>query len=410
MAKARKKHRLTTIERKTTLFIIGISSGNLGDDNQMRGIIVAGRQKHETTPISRDMLLTAPDGTPLLPHNFATCEQFEVAVNSSIDTFVKKVKISPAWVILPINHQDPQSDNSLVDYLSQTIKTAFAKHNIQVKTLVLASNLYDYKNVDMINIVRHRLSVHDENILKQNQLLRPRTIITLGVPSNVNMSALKHLTNARKTRQILDNLAPNQQKIALFALGGITSNNSIRFTLDDAKKLFDAASIMVNHNYVAVFTNSQRTPNDVSDYLFAQCRSLKNIHFYNSKTIARNDAQKKDFRFYSGKFTAEFLKQKNDNDDIYPAVLSVCDIYIGTHDSFSYTSEAAALGIKTIVYTGNEIDTSRQDCRKLYRLCHKAGYVLSLDEMLKHIEHDEDFSTLRMPNITTQIINALKKN
>lgn len=55
-------------------------------------------------------------------------------------------------------------------------------------------------------------------------------------------------------------------------------------------------------------------------YLFAKCQSQKNIHFYNSKNIAQND------------------EQKNGNGDIYPAALSVCDIYIGTHDSFSYTS------------------------------------------------------------------------
>ena len=36
--------------------------------------------------------------------------------------------------------------------------------------------------------------------------------------------------------------------------------------------------------------------------------------------------------------------------------MSVCDFVVNTHDSFSYTSDAAAIGISSVVYTGNNID------------------------------------------------------
>ena len=52
---------------------------------------------------------------------------------------------------------------------------------------------------------------------------------------------------------------------------------------------------------------------------------------------------------------------------------------INTHDSFSYTSDAAVLGIPSIVYAENKIDfEKRQDCKKLFEICEKGNHIVSL--------------------------------
>ena len=390
------------------MIVIGVSSGNLGDDNQMRGIIVKARDPHEPTPISRDMLLTALDGRVLHPQNFANDEEFCVAVDASVDAYMKKNKNFPQYVILPINHSAPQEDNPLVDYLSQKIKAAFAKHNVAIKTMVLISNLYNYKNVDLINIAKQRMSDEDVKILQTDANLRKKTIITLGVPSNISMSAIKHFINARKSHKVLDNIRQDERKIALVALGGEAPNGAAKFTLNDAEELFNMAIILEQHGYRVIFTNGWRTPNKVADYLYEKCRQCKNIIFYNSKKIAQSDSEKNNPHFYDGKYCAAFAQQKEKIDNIYPIALSVCDIYIGTYDSFSYTAEGAALGLTTVVYTKNKIDDTRPDCRKLYQLCHDAGYVMSVDEMLLRLKNHKDLYTLKMPDTTLQIVKALK--
>jgi len=84
---------------------------------------------------------------------------------------------------------------------------------------------------------------------------------------------------------------------------------------------------------------------------------------------------------------------------------------VNTHDSFSYTSDAAALGIPSVVYTGNFIDKQRRpDCYKLFDLCHQKGYVISLDEAIEKINKEEKLTTKKMDDVSTQLVKAMKKS
>ena len=183
------------------------------------------------------------------------------------------------------------------------------------------------------------------------------------------------------------------KKNVLFSLGGITDNGAIGFDLKDAENLFKSALKLKTKGYNVIFTNSPRTPSDVTDYLYEKCK-LFHMEFFNSKKIAQTKEEEKIFRNYNGKYKKEFDEQAKSVGNIYPAVLDVCEFVVNTHDSFSYTSDAAALGIPSVVYTRNFIDEERRpDCYKLFDLCHKEGHVISLDEALKKIDKGESLKT-----------------
>ena len=172
--------------------------------------------------------------------------------------------------------------------------------------------------------------------------------------------------------------AQRGKKNMLFSLGGMTDNGAIGFDLSDAEKLMQAAIKLKAKGYNVIFTNSPRTPSDVTDYLYEKCQAF-HMAFFNSKKIALTQEDAKNFRNYDGKYKAEFEEQARTVGNIYPAILDVCEFVVNTHDSFSYTSDAAALGIPSVVYTGNHIDKERRpDCYKLFDLCHEGGYAIKL--------------------------------
>jgi len=432
--------------------IIGIESQGLGTNNQMRGVIMAGaksRQKGQKVPVSRTSLMKAQDGTLLHPKNFANLSDFEKAVDEAVKVYLKENE-APEFVILPYDHAHGQTENQDIDALSLVLKTAFEKHKHHIKTMVMASNLYDYQNVDLIHLGKHLLSDKDEKTLKDTPALKAKVVETLGVPSNISWSLIKNLAHLPAAEKILEKYGPFQRildghllygkdvaieknrgkKNVLFSLGGITDNGAIGFDIHDAQKLYICAVALTQMGYNVIFTNSPRTPSDVTDYLFEKCREFneKNedlkekapafyrkfkqcrMEFFNSKKIAQNDEDAKNFRNYNGKYKKEFEKQASEIGNIYPGVLDVCEFVINTHDSFSYTSDAAALGIPSVVYTGNFIDKDiRPDCYKLFDLCHKGGYVISLDEAIHKIEHGEELKTKKMDDVSTQLVKAMKK-
>ena len=90
--------------------------------------------------------------------------------------------------------------------------------------------------------------------------------------------------------------------------------------------------------------------------------------------------------------------------------MSVCDFVVNTHDSFSYTSDAAAIGIPSVVYTGNNIDkTKRNDCYKLFEECHKKGHVIDLQEAMAKVAKKEQVKTVPMSNVSSQLVSAMTK-
>lgn len=418
------------------MHIIGIETEGLGTNNQMRGVIVSGaalRHKGDKkAPVSREALLKSADGTLLHPKNFENAAAFEKAVQMSVDSYLKE-STAPDFIILPFDHAHGVSENQDVDALSKAVKSAFANHGYEVKTLVLASNLYDYQNVDLIHVGKHLLKKEDEEILRISPVLKSKVVETLGVPSNINRQTIKkhiyqllhkyeNLEKDLKLRfgKIKKVLSGNllfakgayidhsrDKKNVLFSLGGITDNGAIGFDNNDIDRLMNSALRLKAKGYNVIFTNSPRTPSDVTDYLYEKCQENQ-MDFFNAKKIASNDEEAKNFRNYNGKYKKEFERQASSLGNIYPAILDVCDFVVNTHDSFSYTSDAAALGIPSVVYTKNFIDKSRRpDCYKLFDLCHEGGYAVSLDEAIDKIEKGEKLKTKKMDSVSTQLVKAM---
>ncbi len=134
------------------------------------------------------------------------------------------------------------------------------------------------------------------------------------------------------------------------------------------------------------------------------------MDFYNSKQLAQNpDEAEKNFRIYDGNHKDDFAQQAQKiGGNIYPAILDVCDFVVNTHDSFSYTSDAAALNITSVVYTGNEIDfSSRPDCKKLFDICEKDGYAISLDQALDKLTKGQTLKTKELTGVSKQLVQAM---
>ena len=402
------------MNREFAMNIMGIKTEGLGTNNQMRGIIIAGieyAKKRKKTPVSRNALLEASDGTLLHPGNFLTQKSFEQAVQSSIDAYLSK-NAAPEFVVLPFDISKSESENKDVDILSASVKKAFATHGHTVGTMVMTSNLYDYQNVDLTHVCNHLLSAEDEKILHENHKLKNKVVETLGVPSNINWTFIRnHINKLQTTFEVLNKsqsaILNRNKKTILFSLGGITDNGAIDFDLKDAENLMNIAIKFKAKNYNIIFTNSPRTPSDVTDYLYEKCQ-LFHMEFYNSKKIAENEEEVRNFRNYSGKYKSEFEEQAKTIGNIYPGVLALCEFVVNTHDSFSYTSDAAALGLPSVVYNGNFIDKEkRPDCYKLFDLCHKKGYVLSLDEAVEKIENGQKIETKKMDSVSFQLVKAI---
>lgn len=411
--------------------IIGIETAGLGTNNQMRGIVIAGageRRKKMKVPISREALLKDSDGTILHPKNYAGEEEFREAIKRSVGTYLLENEV-PDFVVLPIDHARAKEENKDIDLLSKVIKETFADYGHNVKTMALASNLYDYRYVDLIHVGKHLLTDEDESALKANPHLQKKVVKTLGVPSNINWKSIRNLAHQPVKEAILakyksfktilsGNLLygqdavlqeKNGKKNALFSLGGITDNGDIGFDLHDARKLMKSALRLKSKGYNVIFTNSPRTPSDVTDYLYEKCQVF-HMDFFNSKNIANNEEEAKNFRNYNGKYKTEFKIQAENIGNIYPAILGVCEFVVNTHDSFSYTSDAAVLGLPSVVYTGNFIDSQkRYDCYKLFDLCHKEGYVISLEEAIEKIDRGEVLKTKKMDDVSTQLVRAMMK-
>jgi len=395
--------------------VICIASGNTGTDNQLRGLVLASYKSGKNinqVPVTRNCLLKSVDDIVLHPENFDSWTAFTKAVEKSVQKYLETEQKIPDVVVLPFDHST-DNDEKNVDNLACAVKNAFAKLGSHVTTMVMASRLYDYKHVDYVNVADHLLTPDDVLKLKVNKQLRLRTVKTLGVPSNISPLSIKisfaHLAQKAQQNGFENPLNKYRgEKIVLFSLGGITPNKAIHFTLKDVDRLIKSAKKMQKAGYKVAFTNSPRTPNNLTDYLYRQCLKL-NIDFYNSKHIAQTEQERQNFRFYTGMYEDQFRSQAQTVGNIYPAILKCCAFVVNTHDSFSYTSDVAAVGIPSVVYTGNFIDKTREDCRRLYEICHQNGYVLNLEEAESLIQGGQTVKTKKMRGVSSQIISYLNK-
>ncbi len=382
----------------------GFLSGRLGSDNQTRGLILEA-EADKKVPVTRNKMLQSVDGKILDRGLFPDAFSFQKAVNDALDTYLKD-NPKPNVFVLPFNHGDMENAGKNTDALAGAVKEYYKNNNLgNVTTLVLTSAYFDYKNADIANVPYHLMTKEQANAVENNQTgMKCKVVPTLGVAGNLTKVRINQEANSPKFSEELAQFK-NGKPTAFFSLGGRVEGPEIKFTLKDAENLWKRAKEFQEKGFNVAFGNSPRTPTDVTDFLFEKCRE-NNMAFYNAKKIAQNDNEAADFRMYSGKYKKEFAEQSQKIGNIYPAILAQSSIVIGTMDSFSYTSDTAALGIKTAVYGDMEIDPEkRPDCHRLFNAC-KNKYVLDLND---DRVFDTAFSMPVLPQTNSTIINAVDK-
>ena len=379
----------------------GFFSGRLGSDNQTRGLILEAEADNKV-PVTRDKLLKSANGTALDRSRYATDDDFKKDVFTALDTYLQNAQ-KPDVFILPFNHGDMNNAANDADALAKTVKDYYAEHNLgSVTTLVLTGAFHDYKHVDLANVPYHLMSEEQAKRLNKEPELQKKIIPTLGVAGNLTKLRIQQEGNSAK---FADELAQykNGKPTVFFSLGGRVEGPEIQFNLKDADNILKKAKEFQDKGFNVALGNSPRTPTDVTDFLFEKAKE-NGMHFYNAKKIAETETS--DFRQYTGKYKKEFAEQQQKLGNIYPAILSVSDIVVGTKDSFSYTSDTAALGIKTAVYSDMYIDPAkRPDCDRLFNSV-KNKYVFDLNDP-RVFDTKEVLPVLPQTNAT--IISAVKK-
>lgn len=397
------------------MIVVGIESGRAGSDNQTRGIILECAEK-DKVPTTKSQLLRATDGKILHLNEYSNSAEFHKAVFHTLEGYYQALKQEnipfPDYFVIPFDQSKPKEDECRsIDLLAGYIKEFAKTKKIKTKIIALTAGVYNYQNVDFAHIGRHQITSADEALLKTSPNIKDKLIITDGVPSNLNWMNIEMQANSpQKSAELAQYRG---KKVALFSLGGKTSNGAINFTTEDAQTLLEGAKKLKNQGYEVIFTNSPRTPNEVTDFLYENCKD-KGFAFYNSKRITDNSQEAIDnFTIYHGKYNEEFRSQSEHiGGNIYPAILSLCrhdGFVLNTWDSFSYTSDAATLGITSVVYNGNKIDTNRRpDCKKLLEICEQCGYIKVFDDAFINLP-DKYKKTKPMPVVNKVICSEMKK-
>lgn len=361
---------------------IGINSGATGTDNQTKALIDTLGSKAIK---SRSIIFDSPSLDLFVENPRA----FRKQLKASLDNLYTQHLEYPKLFVLPFIQGNAKLSFAYVAETSKYIKEYYKHKGIPApKTAVLNCPYPSKENrclyIDVINVGEHMMSTSDRKDLANNQFLKDKIIITTGVPGSITDEVLK--AEAQKHADELKKFQDGKS-VALFTIGGRDELNNVRFSIDDAKRIMTRAEEIRKQGWHVILTNSPRTPTDVTDYLYEEAQK-KDMHFYNAKTVIEpgkhfSAAEKdKNFRIYDGKYNDEFREQAAKIGNIYRAAISLVKnggLYVSTMDSFSYTSDAAVLGIKTAVYSGVSINRERLDCKRLYDICCKRGYIVDLE-------------------------------
>lgn len=380
----------------------GFASGRPGSDSQTRGLILDA-EAEEKVPVTRNKMILGAGGVVLNRTHFPDGPALKNAVDEALD-FYRAENPDPDVFILPFDHGRMEYAGKETDELALFIKDYHARRNMKIPTvLVLTSLYYEYENVDIANVPFHLMNREQARALKSRGT--GRIVPTLGIAGILSKARIMQAARSVKYEAELQRFR-NGRPTVFFSLGGRVEGPEIKFTLNDARNLWEHAEKFRRKGFNAAFGNSARTPSDVTDDLFEKCREA-GIPFYNSKKIAASALEEADFRLYSGKYRQEFQKQEEKLGNIYPAILAVSSIVVATMDSFSYASDTAALGIKTAVYSDMDIDPAkRPDCRRLFLSC-RDKYVLDLKDPRVF---DRTFEMPPLPHANEAIIKAVRKH
>lgn len=381
----------------------GFLSGRAGSDNQTAGLMA------QAAGIDADIclknLLAAPDGGYLNPGLYPDFNTFRADVFTALNRRIKETGEAPCVFILPFNHGNMKNAGKDTDGMAWAVKEYYRKNSLpRPVILVLTSAFYKYVHADLANVPEHLISNEEKQMLARDPELARRTVITFGVAGNLTWPLIKREAAAPLQAAELARYR-NGRKTVFFSIGGVVEGPEIRFTENDISKLWAKALEFQQKGYNVLFANSARTPSDMTDLLYEKCLENGNIRLYNAKKIAPDDSDAADFRLYSGKYKKVFQDRHDKTGSIFPAVLSVCDLTVSTKDSFAYTSDAAALGIKTAVYTDMYIDEAcRPDCGRLFRSL-KDKYILEMNDPRVF---DDSFRLPVLPQANGIILNAIQ--
>lgn len=376
-------------------------------DNQTLALLNALKSKAIR---SRSVFFNTPDKDLLQTDK----EAFKATLWASLDSLYSAKHNYPRMFVLPFIQGKTEESFAYVETTSQYIKEYYKQKKIRTPITIVLTSQYPDKthrcsSIDIINVGSHMMSDTDKKDLAANKELENRLVITTGVagyitPEILAAEAEKHSNEIQKFQ--------DGRPVALFSIGGRDELNNIKFSLSDAERLLRRAEEIQKQGWHVIVTNSPRTPTDVTDYLYENSKNT-DIHFYNAKSVIEQgkvfseEEKENNFRIYDGKYQDIFRKQAAETGNIYKAVLSLCQnkgLYVGTMDSFSYTSDAIALGIKTAVYSGMEINDERPDCRNLYNDCLQKGCIIDLEKTSLSMLLDNK-PLVKLPSVTDQIVN-----
>lgn len=382
----------------------GFLSGRAGSDNQTAGLAAQASGISADTCIQQ--LLAAPDGRYLNPGLYPDFNSFQKDLFTALNGRIKETGAVPDVFIVPFNHGNMKHAGKNSDGIAKAVKEYYRRKELpDPVVLVLTSAFYKYTYADVANVPEHLISETEKQMPASGSAIACKMVITLGVAGNLSWPLIKREA-ARPLQSAELARYRNGRKTVFFSVGGIVEGPEISFTEKDIGNLWVKALEFQKKGYNVLFGNSARTPSDMTDLLYEKCRENGDIRLYNAKKIAPPGADAADFRLYTGKYKKEFQKQLEKTGAIFPAVLSVCDLTVSTKDSFSYTSDAAALGIKTAVYTDMYIDDlCRPDCGRLFRSL-KDKYILEMNDPRIF---DDSFRLPVLPQANQTILDAIEK-
>lgn len=344
---------------------IGIAKGWLGAKSELKNSIEVLQSQ---ALIERIFEFDIPDYKLLNANEVRFCQQLSENISIAFDKFKTMQKL------FILSYQNMLMDEAeCLDKIAYFIKKVFKeKGRKEPLVLVVSSAFYPYKNVDFVDYAHYLLTEEEENLWKQDKILRDKSVLSVEIPFRLNMEMCQKKATQPEQAAELIKLQAYPKKV-LFMLGGVQDNYQIKFDVADALRLSDRALDFAMLGYKVIFMNQPTTPCDVTDFIYDFC-CRNDMLFYNRKNLMSGEAA----LCYDGKFAHDFMLQQQHSGDIYPAILSILQqngVYVGTMGDFSYISDALALKLRTVVYEGNNLGDKRYYCKRLADICVQKQYV-----------------------------------
>ncbi len=359
------------------------SMPKLGEFNQLRGVLsglMRRCDKEVHFSYNFDMCFENVAGTPLKRHLYADDETFERDIFHCLDVYFRRHLLVPKVFVTICSPEDVGYAASNVDAVCRVVKNYYAQRQMgKVVTVAVNSRMYNYRFADVVHVCGHLMNENDCRMMKIYPELKEKTFVSEGIIHNMTQTFIRQKFGQPKMKEIVETYQNGRPNV-VFALGGRVEGQEIRFTLNNAERIFQRLQTLAKRVCNVIVVNGPRTPNNVTDYFCEKSLAAgSGISFFNSKPVARTDEERlpEKWRIYSGKYEELFRIQAEQYGNVYPGILGLENtLVVHTFDSFA-SCETAAAGIPTAICRETEIDpTVRPDCYRLADQLIDAGYVI----------------------------------